>query len=68
VVFKFRWSVNEGLNYIKCTTMGNENEGPFKMVFKYRWSFNEGLTYIKYTAMGNENEDPFNTGGLLKKV
>jgi hypothetical protein len=29
MVFKYRWAFNEGLTYIKCTTMGNENEDPF---------------------------------------
>ena len=28
-VFKYRWSFNEGLTYIKYTAMGNENEDPF---------------------------------------
>jgi hypothetical protein len=29
MVFKYRWAFKEGLNYIKCTTIRNENEGPF---------------------------------------
>ena len=47
-----RWSLNEGPNYIKCTTMGTENEDPLTQTFaQYKWSFKAGLTDYPYSIM-----------------
>ena len=46
MVLKYKWFLNEGLNYAKCT----ENEGPLSQAFTYLVYKALGLTTFKILA------------------